>query len=88
MRIKPVLKALINNIFPIFDIGTASIQKHPKSKLTFEVEPQECEDVPPSFQANQGLGSFCIIFELKKYCQRKPCILWFTDWITPTTYLQ
>ena len=55
MRIKPALKALISNIFPIFYIGTATIQEHPKSNLTFEVEPQVCEDVPPSFQAADNL---------------------------------
>ena len=44
MRIKATLKALISNIFPIFYIGTATIQEHPKSNLTFEVEPQVCKE--------------------------------------------
>jgi len=53
MRIKPALKVLISNIFPIFYTGTATIQEHPKRNLTFEVEPQVYEDVPPFFQANR-----------------------------------
>jgi len=34
MRIKTALNALISNIFPIFYIGTATIQEHPKSNPT------------------------------------------------------
>lgn len=60
MRIKLALKAFISNILPIFYIGTVTIRERPKSNLTFEVEPQVCKDVPPSFQANKLVSGFWI----------------------------